>query len=218
MAIYDPDIIKIDKELEREHREQEKLRKKQIEEYNKKHPEKAIIFKPELRSSYFKPEPMIKTNRTNDAIKEISIYQGRQLRLLRHNYDLSQKQLADVMGVSINQVQKYENGVNRLSSARLYMLAEKIKNGGDSKFNINYFFEGINFKYFETHEGSVFSNNSFSLLDKIASLGLAYENIIINLMRLKNPQNITSIKNLIKKFVKLETFEQKDESGVEKGD
>ena len=39
----------------------------------------------------------------------------------------SQKQIADVIDVSIQQIQKYENGVNRISSSTLFLLATFFK-------------------------------------------------------------------------------------------
>lgn len=47
---------------------------------------------------------------------------GRNLRELRHNAGFTQEEVARHLGVSFQQVQKYENGTNRLSAARLYTL------------------------------------------------------------------------------------------------
>jgi len=48
---------------------------------------------------------------------------GARLRVLRHAAGLSQTELANVGGITFQQVQKYENGVNRLSSGRLHQFA-----------------------------------------------------------------------------------------------
>ncbi|WP_072375559.1 helix-turn-helix transcriptional regulator [Hyphomicrobium sp. NDB2Meth4] len=49
---------------------------------------------------------------------------GRQLRLRRIDCGLSQSALAAVLGVSFQQIQKYEKGTNRLSAGHLFELAQ----------------------------------------------------------------------------------------------
>jgi transcriptional regulator with XRE-family HTH domain len=49
---------------------------------------------------------------------------GRRLRLLRLERNISQQHVADKLGVSFQQVQKYENGVNRISAGRLAQLSD----------------------------------------------------------------------------------------------
>ena len=48
---------------------------------------------------------------------------GRRLRLRRVEQKMSQSELADKLGVSFQQVQKYEKGVNRVGAARLQQVA-----------------------------------------------------------------------------------------------
>ncbi|GEO80717.1 helix-turn-helix domain-containing protein [Pararhodospirillum oryzae] len=48
---------------------------------------------------------------------------GRRLRLRRKLLGMSQQQLADAVGITFQQVQKYERGVNRLSASRLWDFA-----------------------------------------------------------------------------------------------
>ncbi|GAA6168457.1 helix-turn-helix domain-containing protein [Sessilibacter corallicola] len=47
---------------------------------------------------------------------------GAQLRAFRKLRGLSQQQLGQVLGVTFQQIQKYESGSNRLSSGKLYIL------------------------------------------------------------------------------------------------
>ena len=49
---------------------------------------------------------------------------GRRIRVRRRQLGLSQKALADALGISYQQVQKYENGVSRIGAGRLQQLAE----------------------------------------------------------------------------------------------
>ncbi len=48
---------------------------------------------------------------------------GKKIRLRRSEQGISQSELGDKLGVSFQQVQKYEKGVNRVSSGRLQQIA-----------------------------------------------------------------------------------------------
>lgn len=61
---------------------------------------------------------------------------GRQLRWRRKQLNLSQEALAERLGVTFQQVQKYERGANRVSAGRLYELARALDT------TITYFFNG----------------------------------------------------------------------------
>jgi len=52
---------------------------------------------------------------------------GRRVRVLRLQRRLSQTDLANHLGVSFQQVQKYENGTNRISAGRLEQISELFK-------------------------------------------------------------------------------------------
>jgi transcriptional regulator with XRE-family HTH domain len=49
---------------------------------------------------------------------------GRRLRTYRLQRGLSQERLADQLGVTFQQVQKYEKGTNRISAGRLQRISE----------------------------------------------------------------------------------------------
>lgn len=49
---------------------------------------------------------------------------GRRLRTFRLQKGLSQEKLADQLGVTFQQVQKYEKGTNRIAAGRLQRIAE----------------------------------------------------------------------------------------------
>lgn len=55
--------------------------------------------------------------------KDVDQHVARQLRVLRTTMGLSQQQVADEIGVTFQQVQKYENGINRISAGRALQLA-----------------------------------------------------------------------------------------------
>jgi len=49
---------------------------------------------------------------------------GKRMRVARNQAGLSQQQVADQLGVSFQQLQKYEKGVNRISPERLQAVAK----------------------------------------------------------------------------------------------
>ncbi|TNE62838.1 MAG: XRE family transcriptional regulator [Alphaproteobacteria bacterium] len=62
---------------------------------------------------------------------------GRRLRDRRRVMDLSQQDIAGVLGISYQQVQKYESGLNRISAGRLYLLSHIMRT------DVGYFYEGL---------------------------------------------------------------------------
>jgi transcriptional regulator with XRE-family HTH domain len=56
------------------------------------------------------------------GVEDIEI--GRKIRTLRLERGLSQSRLADGIGLSFQQLQKYESGANRVSAGRLQRIAE----------------------------------------------------------------------------------------------
>jgi transcriptional regulator with XRE-family HTH domain len=51
---------------------------------------------------------------------------GNAIRLRRRSLNLTQEQLAKACGISFQQVQKYENGANRVSFSRLVQIAQAL--------------------------------------------------------------------------------------------
>ena len=52
---------------------------------------------------------------------------GTTIRLRRRSLNMSQGELADLCGVTFQQIQKYENGSNRISFSRLVRIADALK-------------------------------------------------------------------------------------------
>ena len=53
----------------------------------------------------------------------LDLHLGARLRLRRTVMALTQQQLGEATGLTFQQIQKYENGSNRMSASRLYQLA-----------------------------------------------------------------------------------------------
>ncbi len=71
--------------------------------------------------------------RANDVDDHV----GRRIRQRRNALGMSQTKLADALGISFQQVQKYEIGFNRVAASRLWDIAKALE------VDIGYFFEGI---------------------------------------------------------------------------
>ncbi|MEH6677499.1 helix-turn-helix domain-containing protein [Phenylobacterium sp.] len=71
------------------------------------------------------------------SIHPVDLHVGMRLRLRRRELKVTQSELAGHLGISFQQVQKYERGMNRLSASRLYEIARILRVG------VEYFFEGF---------------------------------------------------------------------------
>ncbi|MCC7266465.1 MAG: helix-turn-helix transcriptional regulator [Caulobacteraceae bacterium] len=67
----------------------------------------------------------------------IDIHVGRRIRDRRRALEISQERLAEGIGVTFQQVQKYEKGANRVSASKLWQTA------GVLQTDIGHFFEGL---------------------------------------------------------------------------
>jgi transcriptional regulator with XRE-family HTH domain len=56
----------------------------------------------------------------------VDAYIGARMRESRHACSITQESLAKLLGISFQQVQKYEKGANRVSAARLFDICEAL--------------------------------------------------------------------------------------------
>jgi transcriptional regulator with XRE-family HTH domain len=70
------------------------------------------------------------------SLNPIDMHVGRRVRMRRLMLDLSQTDIADALGLTFQQVQKYEKGSNRISASRLQHLAQILQ------VSVPFFFEG----------------------------------------------------------------------------
>lgn len=84
---------------------------------------------------------------------------GARLRLRRSLLDMSQSELGEKLGVTFQQVQKYERGTNRVGASRLFHVARVME------VPISYFFEGLDTEGDSELKGA----DSETLYDFIAS-------------------------------------------------
>lgn len=71
------------------------------------------------------------------AADEVDAHVGRRLRRRRTELGISQEQLGAALGLTFQQVQKYEKGQNRIGAGRLYRIANILS------APVQYFFEGL---------------------------------------------------------------------------
>src|ERR1700679_3898260 len=57
----------------------------------------------------------------------IDVHVGLQVRLRRKELKISQEKLAESLGLTFQQVQKYERGANRISASTLYEIARALQ-------------------------------------------------------------------------------------------
>lgn len=62
---------------------------------------------------------------------------GQRMKERRRELDISQQEISEILGVSYQQLQKYESGSNRVSAGRLFLLAYILK------VDISHFFDGL---------------------------------------------------------------------------
>lgn len=73
--------------------------------------------------------------KTKGRANSIDEHVGVQLRQRRALLGLSQERLADQVGITFQQIQKYENGANRVSASRLYEFSKVLD------IPVNFFFD-----------------------------------------------------------------------------
>ncbi len=111
--------------------------------------------------------------KTKGVADLIDKHVGKQLRNRRILIGLSQEKLAESIGVTFQQVQKYERGTNRLSASRLYTFSNLLD------VSIDYFYEGLeNIK--KSGKAIGMSDNDQESFDAAISKGKKFDEDIMN--------------------------------------
>ncbi len=72
-----------------------------------------------------------------EGLNEVDVFVGQRLRELRMLAGLSQSDVAAALGLTFQQLQKYERGFNRVSASRLFKLAQFFR------VPVSVFFDGL---------------------------------------------------------------------------
>ena len=84
-----------------------------------------------------KTAPPRRPERPGPGVDPVDLHVGARIRMRRRFIGMSQQSLADTLGLTFQQVQKYERGSNRVSASKLYEIARALGVG------TSYFFEGL---------------------------------------------------------------------------
>ena len=96
---------------------------------------------------------------SDGAPNPIDVYVGSRVRMRRALLGMSQERLAAELGVTFQQVQKYERGTCRLGASRLWDLGHALK------APISFFYEGL-----EEMEAAVTANPTTCLAENVAQV------------------------------------------------
>ena len=111
----------------------------------------------------------------------VDIYVGHQLKVERKRQRMSQTELAELLGLTFQQIQKYEAGQNRIGASRLWDMAQVLN------VSVDYFFDGLSKK--KT------GGKNIPLSDKEATLLAYYKKI-------NDPKVAKTILNLVQSIAK----------------
>ena len=67
----------------------------------------------------------------------VDVHVGTRIRQQRWLVGMTQQQLAELVGIKFQQIQKYETGMNRVSASRLWEIADALG------VSVEFFFEGL---------------------------------------------------------------------------
>ena len=76
-------------------------------------------------------------DRSSGVIHPVDVCVGKRIRERRQYLNVSQEKLAESVGITFQQIQKYEKGYNRVSSSKLFDIAQFLCT------SIEYFFQGV---------------------------------------------------------------------------
>ncbi|HTC84289.1 MAG TPA: helix-turn-helix transcriptional regulator [Rhizomicrobium sp.] len=78
----------------------------------------------------------------------IDVQVGNRVRIRRMLIGMSQERLGDLLGLTFQQVQKYEKGVNRIGAGRLFEMSRILN------VPVDFFYEGVSAAPLGTGEGN----------------------------------------------------------------
>ena len=123
----------------------------------------------------------------NKSPDPVDLHVGNRIKLRRTLLKISQEKLANDVGVTFQQVQKYENGLNRVSASRLFDISRCLK------CEVSFFFQDID-------EQSRYSSKS-SDLNNLSGYLQKDEEII------EDPMNKSETLELVKAYWKIKNLE-----------
>ena len=106
----------------------------------------------------------------SDFDAEINRYIGQKIRLRRQDVGLTQSGLSSFLGITFQQLQKYESGKNRVSASTLYKIAQVLG------VEMNFFLEGFGTSKLNDSSKAVYTADAASEISS-AQLSEYFDNI-----------------------------------------
>ena len=120
----------------------------------------------------------------------VDIHVGARIRLRRMLIGMSQERLGDQLGLTFQQVQKYEKGINRIGASRLHQIS------GILGVPVTYFFDDMAGENGGSPSGMDGAGSPTYVLDLIhSSEGLQ---LVKNFLEIDNPQVRRRVVDLVK--------------------
>ena len=119
--------------------------------------------------------------RKNDYIEEVDRFIGGKIYNLRLGRGYSRQQLASLIGVTHQQLQKYEKGTNRLSAGRLVLIAKALGT------TVEFFYEGLE------------ANNSEPTITKHQRMCIEVSR---NFMKITSPEHQNAVNSLVRSLIR----------------
>ena len=122
----------------------------------------------------------------------VDVFVGKKLRLKRSILGLSQEAVGKKIGVTFQQIQKYERGINRMGASRLYDFANVLG------VPIAYFFEGYGEYTMDDHASMALHESEASSYEAEKVNNRETIEVMRAYYRIKNPAVRKRIVDLIK--------------------
>lgn len=125
-----------------------------------------------------------------DGPHPVDIHVGRRVRMRRNQIGMSQTTLGEDLGITFQQVQKYERGSNRICTSKLYEIANALS------VPITYFFEDLTpgdkterepVAALERHKEYLSSKEVYKLIDTMSKLPRSLRLKILSLLVVLQP-------------------------------
>jgi transcriptional regulator with XRE-family HTH domain len=122
----------------------------------------------------------------------VDVHVGRRLRLRRTIMGLSQESIGRAIGVTFQQIQKYERGINRMGASRLYDFAKALG------VPVSYFFENYGDEFGDPSPAYGMAENDAPAFEHEHISNRETMDIMRAYHKIKNPQVRKRIVDLIK--------------------
>ena len=123
---------------------------------------------------------------------DLDHFVAQRVRRQRDAVDMTQDQLAQALGISFQQLQKYERGVNRISASRLFQISCVLGVGPE------YFFEGVDPSQYGLSSKSDRGEGTQSSILSLIAQNPAETDLVVAFAAIKSPKQRQKAIDLVK--------------------